>query len=1032
MVKNRNYSIICKWVKDSILLQKRKYYNAKELYYLCKQELLVDEDTISSMSQRSFNTNINKCFRQTSDTYKIINDVKRKDTKYIIFEKKDIPTFSANSIRISPRKRVYPKNFTQLLNDNGIVVSTATSTILNEEQKNKRQKMNEIKHTTRFIRQMKKSDSPEALCLFFGKERAKKIREVEESKSLEIKDLTLSYRKLISTHLKEQIGKLQNAHLTYDGWKHVIDDYDDDDDFSSFYIFDLRIKSFYLQKLYANALKYFDTIPTFYKIAQLTVVGVKKHFVDHGTTASKLHIITSAKTLLLWFRAYRNNDTFLNISRLKPKTTQLPVLLATNPDVCDEILQFCRKNLSTLTIELVQDHLHSVVIPNLLSKLKTERSNSEYSIEDLYSEFQLKSISLSTTHRWLRILGFKYERRKKSYYVDTHEKPENVRYRKEFIERYFTYEVRAYRWLSITANERNQMVKEGKIEKELGFKYNQNGMVHYEFHVDDHTIFQMRGNSLPYGGGLSVRKPPHEKPLMILGQDECIFKQYLFTAGAWVMPNGTKELIPKDEGQGVMISSFVSRELGYGFEFCDEVMQEINQKRKGQKYSDENAAIMKLGTDFKPPLTKSPLVRDLEYGVQHDGYWTYESMVIQLEDIIDVLAHTHPAFDLLFLFDHSNGHDRLQPNGLSMTKISMRHGGMQPRMRDSVLTSDEFGPFHDKNYHLQPGMKQSMQYTPSDSGPCYFSERERIERRLDISLEKLVEKKLNKSVLVKKLKEAGILNPPGSKADLQQQCINLNIPIKASNRTVSEGWYEKQKGALQILFERGWIDPANLQHYTADGKKGLSSAASSEESPNDPTGCNFSIKALIKIQNDFITELTLLQYHGKKLGCIIDRSPKCHPEIAGEGIEYVWALAKCHYRRSPINAKRTKCKFRKLVDESTNRCTVLSTERIRSCSKRARSYMKLYAVIENMDVDNSLMSDKYAIMENTIKKYSKLKKLGKTHRSVLDKNRRDVSEIAKTHPITSGTDATTVHPLKRSVCIKDELVGLIVDKMNKL
>ena len=94
--------------------------------------------------------------------------------------------------------------------------------------------------------------------------------------------------------------------------------------------------------------------------------------------------------------------------------------------------------------------------------------------------------------------------------------------------------------------------------------------------------------------------------------------------------------------------------------------------------------------------------------------------------------------------------------------------------------------------------------------------------------------------------------------------------------------------------------------------------------------------------------------------------------------------------------------------------------------------MKLYAVIENMDVDNSLMSDKYAIMENTIKKYSKFKKLGKTHRSVLDKNRRDVSEIAKTHPITSGTDATTVHSLKRSVCIKDELVGLIVDKMNKL
>ena len=85
-----------------------------------------------------------------------------------------------------------------------------------------------------------------------------------------------------------------------DGKMLLMINYDDDDDFSSFYIFDLRIKSFYLQKLYANALKYFDTIPTFYKIAQLTVVEVKKHFVDHGTTASKLHnFITMVLSLSL-------------------------------------------------------------------------------------------------------------------------------------------------------------------------------------------------------------------------------------------------------------------------------------------------------------------------------------------------------------------------------------------------------------------------------------------------------------------------------------------------------------------------------------------------------------------------------------------------------------------------------------------------------------------------------------------------------------------------------------------------------------
>lgn len=35
--------------------------------------------------------------------------------------------------------------------------------------------------------------------------------------------------------------------------------------------------------------------------------------------------------------------------------------------------------------------------------------------------------------------------------------------------------------------------------------------------------------------------------------------------GVWVLPDGTRQIIPKDEGQGVMLSGLCSRELGYGF-----------------------------------------------------------------------------------------------------------------------------------------------------------------------------------------------------------------------------------------------------------------------------------------------------------------------------------------------------------------------------------------------------------------------------------------------------------------------------------
>ena len=50
----------------------------------------------------------------------------------------------------------------------------------------------------------------------------------------------------------------------------------------------------------------------------------------------------------------------------------------------------------------------------------------------------------------------------------------------------------------------------------------------------------------------------------MFGHDECIFKQYIFTSKNWITNEGITPLVPKDKGQGVMISAFQSRELGFG------------------------------------------------------------------------------------------------------------------------------------------------------------------------------------------------------------------------------------------------------------------------------------------------------------------------------------------------------------------------------------------------------------------------------------------------------------------------------------
>lgn len=80
------------------------------------------------------------------------------------------------------------------------------------------------------------------------------------------------------------------------------------------------------------------------------------------------------------------------------------------------------------------------------------------------------------------------------------------------------------------------MAEIGEISKGAGYLFRKNKMDFYEFHVDDHPSFQSACKDLPYGGMSSIRKPDRSCPL-----------------------------VPKDEGMGLIISAFTSRELGFGY-----------------------------------------------------------------------------------------------------------------------------------------------------------------------------------------------------------------------------------------------------------------------------------------------------------------------------------------------------------------------------------------------------------------------------------------------------------------------------------
>ncbi|KAI2503961.1 hypothetical protein MHU86_10527 [Fragilaria crotonensis] len=127
----------------------------------------------------------------------------------------------------------------------------------------------------------------------------------------------------------------------------------------------------------------------------------------------------------------------------------------------------------------------------------------------------------------------------------------------------------------------------------------------------------------------------------------------------WVGPKGQRPLLPKPEGDGYMLSAFVSREFGFGKEqMTDAELAMVNDARRGthKTYIDTQAANESLKSIEKPLLTESPFVKYLDIGANNKGYWNSFHMSLQFEDGVDCLQVLYPEYDFVFLFDHSQGH----------------------------------------------------------------------------------------------------------------------------------------------------------------------------------------------------------------------------------------------------------------------------------------------------------------------------------------------------------------------------------------
>ena len=466
----------------------------------------------------------------------------------------------------------------------------------------------------------------------------------------------------------------------------------------------------------------------------------------------------------------------------------------------------------------------------------------------------------------MKHIGFACDRRKKSFCVDGHERADVIKERQSFCETCSKeLEPRCKRLMRITKSPADALGD--KLKDRPCFEFELYGGIQMcEFHCDD--VEDVEEVSMNFPLTTSTRVPPNVRPLLILGQDECVFSQHLFGQKQWVTPSGQRPLMPKTEGDIHVMSALQCRDFGFSRPVTEDEMSQVNQIRQQGPQSecvDVDAAKSVCKTPKKPKPTESPFVKHIHVGINNDGHWNSMHMSLQLEDVSDCLKVLCPLSDIVVLFDHIAGHDWKRAGALDAKSLSKNFGGAQPKMRCSVIKAFN-GCLGTHNPKHRVGDTQRFQFAATDDGPFHMTAEERIAQRNDRATGATKREKKRKTQLLTELRNKGLPCERGlahSFEELQAFARNNSIELEHKVQKTEEGWIGKPKGMLQTPWERGLTDETNLDNCTNDGRKDT----------NGTLLHSTSLRWLLRSCMDFVTEETALQHLGRRLGLRILHMP---------------------------------------------------------------------------------------------------------------------------------------------------------------
>jgi hypothetical protein len=335
---------------------------------------------------------------------------------------------------------------------------------------------------------------------------------------------------------------------------------------------------------------------------------------------------------------------------------------------------------------------------------------------------------------------------------------------------------------------------------------------------------------------------------------------------------------------------------------------------------------------------------------------------------VDVVEALWPGEQLVFEVDHSSGHTKTKSNGLQVSEMNKGVGGKQRKMRSSEIIEGCLGDYAGKC--LKVGDVQSMvfldteqpHFSPYNQLPKYDQDKDHMSESQKKSCQTQIDKE---------------------KADRQEK---INAYKKKNNNAepspsrfpeidetmVIRGYVGQAKGVQQVLWERGlWRDKMIMTKNQSD----LNKLILARKGLPDP---DFNADAILGSCPDFQGEKSALSEVVETRGHILLLSVKCHPEMAGCGVEYCWGISKRTFRKDNRSRdQQTSKNLVKRVRDTLCHKTVLRLDRVWAFERRTRTYMYMYRDIGLNKEDGSLS---YTDLEEQMK-------LCKTHRNIEETER---------------------------------------------